>query len=473
MNQQAILSWLKALAAAASLAVIAACGGAVGSGGTGAASYSVGTVTGFGSIIVDGTPFDDRDAPVQSEDAPGQRVLAQARMGHRVEVEFEVDGVARSVSIEAELKGVVGQLDANGFRMLGQTVVINTDPAAGPVTQFGDGYTSLADVRVGHNVEVHGAPKLVAGNVVIQATRVDRRLLPYLFLRVAGTVAGLGTAGSTSSFTLGGLAVEFGGATLLPAGRSIANGQRVVVLARPSQLAIGARGPRLTADLVRIKERVNGSAESYLGGVVSGLDRTASSFSLAGVTVRYAGAEITPAGGALAEGQYVQVRGSFAGDGSLVATRLRIRALDGLPEAELKGTVSGFVPATGRLTVRDVPVDSTGAQLQNCPVGGLVDGLFVEIKGSLTATGVLAQRIECKSEPEGGIVERKGLAGNVNLDARTFTLTPASGAPQLVRWTANTFFSDITPQTLSGVAVEVEGPIVAGVLVALKVKPDD
>ena len=63
------------------VALIASCGGAgeVGSGGTGAAPASaVGTVTGFGSIIVDGAPFDDGNATVQVEDTPDLPAASEA-----------------------------------------------------------------------------------------------------------------------------------------------------------------------------------------------------------------------------------------------------------------------------------------------------------------------------------------------------------------------------------------------------------
>ena len=55
---------------------IAACGGgsdsaAVGSGGTG--SFSVGTITGFGSVFVNGQRYDDSSASVSDEDGPRSR----------------------------------------------------------------------------------------------------------------------------------------------------------------------------------------------------------------------------------------------------------------------------------------------------------------------------------------------------------------------------------------------------------------
>ena len=69
------------------VAVIAGCGGGagvIGSGGTGSPlGMAVGTVNGFGSVIVDGQSFDDRGAAVVAEVAPGVDANAEVRLGDR------------------------------------------------------------------------------------------------------------------------------------------------------------------------------------------------------------------------------------------------------------------------------------------------------------------------------------------------------------------------------------------------------
>ena len=63
--------YIKSALAALSLAAwLAGCGGGVGSGGTGSpVGYSEGSVTGFGSVIVDGTAFDDSRATAAGRSA--------------------------------------------------------------------------------------------------------------------------------------------------------------------------------------------------------------------------------------------------------------------------------------------------------------------------------------------------------------------------------------------------------------------
>ena len=458
------------------VALIASCGGAgeVGSGGTGAAPASaVGTVTGFGSIIVDGASFDDSNATVQVEDTPDLPAASEAKLGQRVEVEFDTDGVAKTVNIQAEVVGVVSANGNGTLTVLGQSVVINSNLANGPVTQFAAPYAGLGDVAVADVVEVHGVPRLDSTGYVIQATRIEKRAALPPYLRVAGIVTGLSSAGSTQQFTLGGLKVNSTAALILPVSRSLTDGQSVVVWARAANLQTsGVGAPSLTANVVRIRERIHGAQQSYLGGVVAGL--VGSTFNLGGVVVNYAGAQVTSSGNtaSLANGQYVQVRGDFAADGSLVASRVKIR--NGLLDAELKGTLTRYNATIPSFEVRGVNVTAAGATLDSC-VGGLAEGLYVEVKGRLSLDGIVAQSIKCSAEPAGAVIERRGVASSVVQLTNRFTLTTTAGA-QAVRWSALTFFRDgLTSTSLDGAALRVEGVLnpSTGFLIATKIRLDN
>jgi hypothetical protein len=462
----------QALAALACLILLVACGGAgeVGSGGTGSgSSTALGTVTGLGSVFVDGVRFDDSNAAVQIDNLAGGQDSSEAKLGQRVELAFTVDGVAQTVNIEPELVGAVSALNAGGFTLLGQAVVVNNDAAAGPVTQFDGGYASLADVRAGHFVEVHGVSRTTAGVTVIQATRVEKLAgLPYL--RIAGTVAGLSNGGT--QFSLGGLSIDAAAALVVPVSRRLAEGQSVAVLARTSDLTSGAGAPQLAARWVRIRDRSNGPEQAYVGGVVSNFGAT--SFNLGGIAVHYEGAtEITPTGAVLGNGSYVQVRGNFAADGSLSASRIKLR--NGILDAELRGTAIGYDAVAKTFAVRGVPVNAAVAQFDNCPLD--LSNAYVEVKGRLGLMGIVAQSVKCSDEePPGAIIERRGVAGNVTPLTNSFTLTTSSGPPITVRWTLLTYFRDVerTSQSLNGAALRVEGVFntATGVLIATKIRLD-
>jgi hypothetical protein len=465
-----------ALAALLAGAALASCGGdgTVGSGGTGYAPGQVlGTVNGFGSVIVDGVAYDDRGVAVVSEVAPGVDAPADPKLGQRVSVNYETAGVADTIRVGPAIDGPVASAFAAGsFTILGQTVTVNSDGAAGPVTQFGGGYTQASDLRVGDAIEIHGVPFGQAGAYVIQATRIDK--LPALpaYLRVSGLVGNL--AASPGSFALAGLTVGLSGANVLPSAGALSNGQSVTVLALPSQLSgAGATPLSLQAAQVRIEQLHASDLQAYVSGYLSHLDTTASTFTIGSQSVSYAGATVTPSTASLANGSYVQVRGTVAGDGSLGASAVTIREAGSDDESELRGNIGGYVAATSSFSVRGVSVDASTASLQSCPASGLADGLFVEVHGALSSTGVVAATVQCESESDDSTVDRNGVASNVDLAGMTFTLVPEHGASISVAWSNLTYFGGVTPAALSGKSLEVEGTLNGSVLVASKIKLDD
>src|SRR6186713_2712930 len=99
-----------AFIASAALLLVPGCGG-VGSGGTGMA---IGTVNGFGSVIVDGLRYDDSAVASLREDAPGVETQTQARLGQRAEIRFTDGGVATALMVDATLVGTVSSVSAPG-----------------------------------------------------------------------------------------------------------------------------------------------------------------------------------------------------------------------------------------------------------------------------------------------------------------------------------------------------------------------
>lgn len=459
------------------LAFVASCGGGdgvVGSGGTGV-PYGVaqGTVNGFGSIVVDGVSYDDRAARVVTEVAPGQDVLADVKLGHRVSLQYQTAGVAQGVRVEAALSGAVASIASlNQFSVLGQDVRVNTSAITGPVTQFGGGYNQPGDVRAGDSIEVHGLVLVQGSATLIQATRIDKLTSAPSYLHVTGVVANV-VGGATPAFTLGTLKVDAQGASLLPAGALLASGQTVTLLALPGTLVQTNTGLQLKAAQIRVAGVQASGLDTYQSGSVSQLDTQAKTFTLGSLLVRYAGSAITPAGALLENGHYVQVRGSAAPDGALVASAVMVRDGASEVEAELKGNITGFLPGGTTFSVRDVLVDARGASITGCPNTGLANGLYVEVEGALAMNGVVASKVQCAAEPVGATVEREGLASAVDPNALRFTLTPEAGGAIVVSWTNLTYFGGLSPATLAGQKVHAEGSIVNGVLLATQIKLND
>ena len=106
---------------------LTACGGGeiagVGSGGTGIASVVDGTVSGVGSVFVDGTEYDDSSASVRrDDDVSGITSNADLRIGQRVRLELNSTGKVQTATVLPQLVVPVTQAqDAAGtLRVMGQ-----------------------------------------------------------------------------------------------------------------------------------------------------------------------------------------------------------------------------------------------------------------------------------------------------------------------------------------------------------------
>lgn len=487
-------TWLAWGAALAAVAALGACGGGGSSSDTSTATtastnVSMGTVTGFGSVIVDGVRIDDSAATVSVENPDGSSAVAETKLGQRVQVNYDANMKASTVVVMPELVAQVTAVDttAGTLTVGGVTVMVNLDANNPPVTVFDAPYTGLADVQVGDWVEVHGIPKVDAtsGAYVIQATRIEEESAPPAYVRIAGNVQALDTTAQT--LTIGSLKFSYANASIRPAKATLANGEYIVVWVDATQ-AINT-GSAIPAKFIRITQRTSSStsASANVGGVIASLDATAKTFVIDGITVDASAAQILPASKSFSDlqnGKYVRAAGAFNASGVLVASRVMLREFEFIYQIELHGSITDFT-SLASFKVRGVPVDASTAtvDLSACPTGTtvLANGLFVEVSGNLSTTGssrVVATEVKCESMVRGvSIVDRVGAASNVDTTALTFTLTPtvsASGTstPITVRWTSLTYFRGVTPATLSGATVNVEGVLdpTNNQLLALKIK---
>ena len=465
------------------VALLAGCGGdeqiaRTGGSGTGVAT-TIGTVTGFGSVIVDGAGWDERNARIETERNPAAGpVAAEVRLGQRVQIESSMPGSADRIVIEPDVIGRVSEVSAAAvpprFKVAGQTVLINADAAAGPVTLF-DGAAGIGALQAGDAVEVHGSARFDAtiGRYVFVASRVERLAsLPAGMVRVSGVVTSYSAA--DRRFVLGELSVSAVASTLVvPANRALANGQRVVAWS-DDPLGAGAAGPTLTADFIRIVERSTaGSEPSEIAGVVGRFDPNALTLEVDGVPVNARASRVVPASQSLADGRYVIARGSFDAMGVLQAAQVRIRTGNAADtEIRLDGTITDFVSVSD-FRVRGVAVNASGVNaLAACPAAGLSNGLFVEIGGRIDpAQGrVVAERLRCVASAVGRVVTIEGLAGDVSSAARSFTLAPSGGPVRTVGWTDLTYFDGVTPATLAGRTLSVDGFGDGNSLTAIKIR---
>jgi Domain of unknown function (DUF5666) len=449
-----------ATVAGLTLATLVACGGgSVGTNGTGGPvllGLSVGTVSGLGSVIVDGTRHDDSTASVEIRREGAQAEVGDARLGHRVSLEFATDTAGAQVLQRLELlPSVVGRVSertADTLGVLGQTIMANSDPARAPVTVFEAPLTSLADVRLGDAIEVHAIAQRT-GSGVRDVRLVATRIAPRSTLgvvRVSGTVAELSPpSAGIRRFALGALTVELpSSGALLPQGVALENGRAVTVFAPEAAYDDTAR--TLGASTVQSMAVGDPATAGTLrrAGLVGAW--TGSAFELDGIGLRVTDdTQVLPAGRTVVDGAYVQATAVLDSSGRWRATRIEhLVAAAGTSTtttAELRGTLDDWSAATRTFTLRDTAVTLTATariDLSECRATVLADGLYVEVKGVTTAQGLSASELSCESEPVGtkSRLERRGVVLGVDTAARTLTLRrPGSATVVAVSWTDQTY----------------------------------
>jgi hypothetical protein len=464
-------------AALALTLAVAGCGGGgviallaegVGSGGTG---IILGTLTGFGSVVVDDLRLDSDTAAILVESEPGNPNKAgvdaqQLQVGHNVAISSDND--ATTATTIRVLPLIIGTVEAvqpalNRLTVAGQDVLLNTDPAAGPPAVL-DGYEQLADVAVGDLVAVHGHLTGTAASTSnpVQARRIELQASGYVQTRVTGFIRNLDSA--RSRFQINGLTVDASQARLLEAGTQLAEGRRVVVWAP----AVPVAG-KLAAQVLSMDTSANAAKVLRLGGVVAGCGGTCgNSLVVDGQSIDLSKA--TFSGGArsqLADGRYVHVVGTLdSATGMLAASTVTMRSAAST-DVTLWGTAIGTV-ANQFFNLQKVTVQlgTSTVVASGCAVA---DGQALKVQGTIVGNTVLATGISCASSYEGLTVDLGGVVGNLSTGSQTFSL-PAPLGSALVNFKDATFADGSATDLRNGSYVIVSGKLSKGVLKAREVR---
>ena len=386
----------------AGAALLAACGGGgdsagIGTGGTG--SFSVGPVTGFGSIFVNGVRYDDNGARLVDDDGT-VKVLGSddnpLKVGMVVEVSGSVDdnGVRRAAQIAygAEIKGPVTAVDAaaGSFQVFGITVRTTT-------TTVYEDFGGVATLAPGNVVEVHGQPD-ASGRIV--ATHVEREAASeaaYIAddgeYRLRGPVAQLSGSGAAYTFSVRGVAIRTDGATRIDG--TPADGAAVSLRLHPVRQGDG----RYLAERVKVRQAsysdVPPAAEGEVEGYVSGFDAATGSFRVAGYAAQLGSGVVYEDGVAadLKDGIRVEAKGRIQG-GVLMVTKLEFESRDddddgdddevsgGAMQFEFKGVAacSSCSASSGTFRVKGVTVTyDSGTRFDDGLSGTTLDGKSVEV----------------------------------------------------------------------------------------------
>jgi Domain of unknown function (DUF5666) len=181
--------------------------GAIGGGGGGIDGTGMvyGTITGFGSVFVNGIEFNTNSSTIRLDDTTVSQ--NELRVGMVVRVDGSIDNrQAATITVDDAVKGrVEGVLDANRLLVMGQTVQIDNQ------TRLSNGMPVVNDY-----VEVHGLP---SADGVVTAGYIERKTTPATPpFAVKGFVKNHDTGART--FVVGTLTVNYAAATTndMPAG---------------------------------------------------------------------------------------------------------------------------------------------------------------------------------------------------------------------------------------------------------------
>jgi hypothetical protein len=377
------LKRLHLLAALLVAALVAACGGGVGTGGTG--SYGAAPVAGFGSIFVGGIEFDDARASVLDEDGTPRGAPA---LGATVEVEggAVVDGAdgpqatALGVRVARLVVGPVvdTEVGARRFTVLGQSVRVN-----GSTVFDASLHGGLAALKPGDVVSVHA---LAAAQGDAVATRVEPAASGEPW-RLRGHVAALDT--TAKQLRIGGATLDYGAAASVPAG--LAEGRLVSVrLAGTSTMSVAAFDAVAAAPSEAARAEVEGLLSIASGGQALRIGAT---------DIDATQASIEPAGATLAAGAQAQVEGRLRG-GVLVATRIRLPSAQEIEHRtyQLAGRVESVDVAGASFVLRGVEVDFAGARFVGGSAASIVAGASLRVQGTLSSDGTRldAKQIELR-----------------------------------------------------------------------------
>src|SRR5882762_1995971 len=370
------------LAAAGALAVLVACGG----GSTGSMSQAgmqpvvtMGTITAFGSVYVNGVRYDVSRATLKKNDttvaqtglAVGEVALVRGREDTQTG-----QGEADSVDVEDSVVGPITTI--NPLTVLGQTISVTAN------TSFGPGITpaDLTGLKMGDSVEVSGLP---GTDGVIMATRIGRADSNEP-LQVMGTAGTVDSAAHT--LMINALMVDFSAANLSGfASGGPAAGDLVIARGTtfdPMAMKLIATAVRL-AETDRDEQSAGGMEEEGL------ITRFASAmdFDVAGAKVTTTSSTVFKNGTAadLAVNVRVEVRGTLDANKVLTADVVEI---EHIAVIGLAATVSGVDTTMNTLTVLGVTIsvdtntrfeDESSAQMQMFSLTDVMMGDTVLVRG--------------------------------------------------------------------------------------------
>jgi len=450
--------------------LLASCGGGGGGSSREAGpTTTVGTVSGFGSVFVNGVEFETTGARIVMDDNPNA-TEDDLRIGMVVKVEGRVNddgitGKADRILFDADLDGPVtsvADVASGRLEILGQAVLLDD------LTAFER--TSAATLAPGNIVEVSGF-RDAEGNLrarLVELKAEDFEALIEKEIELKGEIRDL----SAQNFAIGGLTVDFSGARLQGV---LADGVFVEV---KSNQDLTPDGVLMASEVEVVDPRIAGAAglRVELEGMVTAL-APPDAIEVNGHPVRITGATLFENGTAedLVLNARLKVDGALDENGVLLADKVSFRLARNVKvEAEVSavdfaaGTVTVLGLSPGLTVKADASTELRDKRGHDRSFGlaSLQVGDRVKIRASLRDGEVIAAKLERDDPRDDGRVR---LQGPVEVDASGEPLVRILGIAvdtSSARFPPS-FFAALGP----GVLVKATGILSAdGVIVAREVE---
>ncbi len=359
---------------------------------------TVGPITGFGSVISNGTVFGSDSATVFVDGEPG--TVGDLRVGMIVSIRGEIDissgtALASEIRFGVDVEGPISSLDTANrrFVVLGKTVLVDE------LTVFDE--ATFDTLAVGNVVRVSGQFR---SEERIQATHVHRIANEYqagMHMHVKGEVENLDIGNQT--FSLGGQVCDYSGAALELGGADLADGLYVEVT---STTPIG--NGDMILDRIQAKDRdrdrdhlCSSDCDFELEGFITAFV-SATEFEVDGqpVTTVETTEYVNGTVDSLALDVKVKVDGTLDANGVLVADRI-VFCLPSL--IEIEADLEAFDVDTGTLTLLGLEIatdeftlfrDHSAAGMSAFGFDDLAIGDRLEVRAYSNNTSIVATRVE-------------------------------------------------------------------------------
>jgi len=461
--------------------ILLACSAGGGETGTGFdESVSVGVITGFGSVYVNGVKYETNSTNVTIDGEIGTE--SQLNVGMLVTVRGNVNadgvtGAASNIIFEDDIEGIVlvnNIAKDRSLNVMGQTVVTDIDTVFESQVAT---ITRLQDIVANNIVEVSG---FTAGDGTIFASRVEVKRQIY---GMGESIKIKGLAGNVSSreFTIGGLTIAYTGQTTRHdfSGKQLIDDMLVEV---KSQQALDAEG-KLIASSIELKDDIkdfalaNQAKEIEFEGIVT-QQELSGKFSLNGRVITISSDTQFEKGdiAAINVGVKIKMAGVIGVDGNIVAKALKFEQQS---KTKLQGIITEINPDKQTITVlgQEVYIANTtrvkddldevsDSERRFFHFNNLRVGNFVEISAYLdTATQqLIASKLERDDdEGEGAELEIKGVITSIDL---TKNIIVVSGV-EIDISAINHFTAKLDDE------VEAKGRLVANAWVASELSIED